>query len=323
MGVKTNPRKLRPNEIVKLVQAMKKFEDFLQPDATCLSPLGEDLLRTGIMKELEPEFVAVTTRRPAAYSGHPFIVETAIAYGGRVQKKGDINLYRFANKIPLIYDESGDVCWKVVKSINWRSYGVTSDMAIAVVVHLCSTKVPYKTVGKEIIADRPDVYKEILNGVREVSRHMKRYLARRERVKRQKRRLNVFSKYLPKIAEFSGKLGEMNIMPDVKKLFRRKTIFKDFVTSNEYVQSEMFHSESYKTLLIHIHNKHETNSVRISATASVNSGWKQLIKESILNPGAEFYEMFKAEIKLLRLEVRSESKDKHGIVDAFIDGLTE
>ena len=215
-----NPKKLKPSEIVKLVRMMKKFPDFLPPDAGCLSPLGEDLLRAGILKELKPEFIAVSQRKPSTYSGHPFIVETAIAYGGDIPKKDDIVVYRFANKIPLLYDEASDVSVRVIKSINWRRYKVAPGMPLAILVHLCSTKVPYKTVGKEFIADRPEVKSEILNGIREVARRLQIFLTKREHVAKEKKRLSVFSKYLPKIARFSTDLAGKTETPDVELLLK-------------------------------------------------------------------------------------------------------
>ena len=215
-----NPKKLRPDEIVRLVRMMKRFDSFLPPDASCLSPLGEDLLRTGILKELKPEFIAVSQRKPSTYAGHPFIVETAIAYGGEIPKKDDIMVYRFANKIPLLYDEASDVSLRVIRGINWRRYKVSSGMPIAILIHLCSTKVPFKTVGKEFIADRPEVKAEILNGVREVARRLQTFLAKREHVAQEKKRLSVFSKYLPKIARFSTDLAGKSEVPDIELLLK-------------------------------------------------------------------------------------------------------
>jgi len=222
-----DPKKLKPEEIVRFVQAMKSFNGFLPPDADSLSPLGEEILRAGILKELEPEFVAVTQRKPSAYSGHPFIVEVGIAYGGKISSGEDIILYRFANKIPLVYDESGDVSWRIIKSINWRKYGLMPGMPFAVLVHICSTKVPWKTVGKEIIADRPEVSREILNGIREVARQLSIYLARKEKIKRERARLSIFAKYLPKIAELSTKLTGKEKVPNINDLLRRAKKFEE------------------------------------------------------------------------------------------------
>jgi len=213
-----SPKKLKREEIVRLMQMMKRFTDFLPPDASCLSPLGEELLRAGILKELKPEFTAVCERKPSTYAGHPFIVEAAIAYGGSIPQKSNFVLYRFANRIPLLYDEASDVSFRVIQAMNWRRYKISQDMPIAILVHICSTKVPYKTVGKEFIADRPEVKKEVLNGIREVARDLQHFLSRRENVERERKRLNVFSKYLPKIAQFSTELAGREKPPDIEKL---------------------------------------------------------------------------------------------------------
>lgn len=213
-----NPKRLDHEEIVRLMHMLKKFPDFLPPDASCLSPLGEDLLRTGILKELNPEFVSVHQRKPATYAGHPFIVETGIAYGGEIPARGNFMVYRFANRIPLLYDEANDVSLRVIQAMNWRRYRVTPEMPVAIFVHICSTKVPYKTVGKEFIADRPEVRREIANGLREVARQIQLFLSKREHVDKERKRLGLFSKYLPRIAEFSTQLAGKKRRPDIEKL---------------------------------------------------------------------------------------------------------
>lgn len=218
-----NPKKLSHEEIVRLMHMLKKFKEFLPPDASCLSPLGEDLLTTGIKKELVPEFVAVHRREPATYAGHPFIVEIGIAYGGEVKSKEAFSVYRFANRIPLLYDEANDVSVRVISAMNWRRYHVLPDMPMAVLVHICSTKVPYKTVGKEFIADRPEVRREIANGLRKVARQLQLFLSKKEHVDRERKRLGVFSKYLPKIAQFSTQLAGKKRTPNIEKLLSSVT----------------------------------------------------------------------------------------------------
>ncbi len=215
-----NPKKLAHEEIVRLMQNLKKFREFLPPDASCLSPLGEDLLRTGITKELKPEYLVVHQRKPSTYAGHPFIIEVGIAYGGEIPKRGNFVIYRFANRIPLLYDEASDVSFRVIAAMNWRRYKVSPDMPIAIVVHICSTKVPYKTVGKEFIADRSEVRREIANELREVSRQLQHFLSKREHVDKERKRLSIFAKYLPKIAQFSSMLAGKEKLPDVDKLIK-------------------------------------------------------------------------------------------------------
>jgi DNA topoisomerase-6 subunit B len=215
-----NPKKLAHEEIVRLMQNLKKYKEFLPPDASCLSPLGEDLLRAGITKELKPEYLVVHQRKPSTYAGHPFIIEVGIAYGGDIPKRGSFVIYRFANRIPLLYDEASDVSFRVITAMNWRRYKVSPDMPIAIVIHICSTKVPYKTVGKEFIADRPEVRREIANELREVARQLQHFLSKREHVDKERKRLSIFAKYLPKIAQFSSMLAGKDQLPDVDKLIK-------------------------------------------------------------------------------------------------------
>ena len=238
-----NPKNLTSDEIVRIVNAMKNYR-FLSPDASCLSPIGEELLEAGIKKELSPEFVAVYQRKPSAYSGFPFIVEVGIAYGGQVEA-GGIRLYRFANKIPLLFDEASDVSWKIVNDeVDWRHYKVSPDMPIAVFVHICSTKVPYKTVGKEFIADRPEVEREVLNAVREVARRLSLFLSKKINMAHEKRRLDVFQKYLPKIASFSAKLAEEGKPPDVSPLLRSVLEHEKEIEDDEETESSETAKES-------------------------------------------------------------------------------
>ena len=218
---KMNPHKLNSNEIVQIVQMMKSYSDFLPPDAACLSPLGTNLLGAGIRKELKPEFIYVEQRNPSAYSGFPFIVEVGIAYGGDIPVSSGITLYRFANKIPLLYDEASDVARKVInEGINWRYYKIAPNLPIAIITHICSTKVPYKTVGKEFIADRPEIEREIKAAIKTVARYMRIFLSRKSRIEYERKRINLFERYLPKVAKFSTELAGKRKTPNIEPLLR-------------------------------------------------------------------------------------------------------
>ena len=221
---RTSPKKLTPEEIVRIVRSTKLYGDFKRPIATCLSPIGEELLETGITKELgltEEDYIKVVTRKPSTYLGYPFIVEAAVATGRTIRKVhgSGITLYRFANRIPLLFDEGSGVIWKSAnKNINWRTYSVESDTPLVIAVHVCSTKIPYKSVGKEFMADQPEVEKEITNAIREAARGVRGFIRRRTRIQREQRRLNIFAKFLPKIAEFSAKLAENEVEPNIEPL---------------------------------------------------------------------------------------------------------
>jgi len=221
---RAKPKSLKPEDIVTLVRTARQFSDFKRPDPSCLSPIGEELLETGIRKELnltESDFLQVVTRKPSTYLGFPFIVEAAVATGSSISKqyKSGTTIIRYANRIPLLFDESSGVVWKVInKNINWSTYKVYSDTPLVIVVHVCSTKIPYKTVGKEYMADQPEVEREITNAIRTAARSLRIYISRSHRAARERRRLNIFEKFLPKIAEFSTKLSDHEDYPDIEPL---------------------------------------------------------------------------------------------------------
>ncbi len=217
-----NPGELTSEETVRLVEAIHRFDGFLQPDASCLSPLGSEILDAGIRKELQPEFAATSIRPPSAYSGYPFIVEVGLAYGGRVLSPG-VKLFRFANRIPLLYDEASDVSWRVIsEEIDWKRYRIPPEAPLGIITHVCSTKIPYKTVGKEYLADRPELERELKNAVRDVLRQLSGYLKKKGSMEMVKRKLNIYGKYLPLIARFSTNLAKAKRPPRYGKLLGKR-----------------------------------------------------------------------------------------------------
>ncbi|MCD6348384.1 MAG: DNA topoisomerase VI subunit B [Candidatus Korarchaeota archaeon] len=215
------PSKLTKDEIAALFHALKSYDRFLPPDPSVLSPLGADLFESGIRKELQPEFVKAVQRPPSVYEAHPFIVETAIAYGGQIRPAGEIQLYRYANRIPLLYDVSSDVSYHIIKRIDWSNYGIKNpeDEPIVFFVHIVSTKVPFKTVGKEFIANVPEVAKEIELGLRNCARDLRIFLSRKRRREMLRKRYELFRMYYQIIAETLQEiLGER---PPVENLLNK------------------------------------------------------------------------------------------------------
>jgi len=223
-----NPKKLDDRQLEFLFRALVSYDNYLPPDPSVLSPLGPELWEEGIRKELRPEFVKAVQRPPAVVEGHPVIVETAIAYGGDIKPAGEVQLYRFANRIPLLYDVSSDVSYLVAKRINWSVYGIKSleEEPIALFFHVVSTKVPFKTVGKEFIANKPELAREVELGWRACARDLRIYLSRKRRAQSAARRLEMLARYYKLIAEVLEELtGERpEVEPLLKKLARKARI---------------------------------------------------------------------------------------------------
>lgn len=196
-----NPKELSKEELEALARALKEFSEFRKPRAEHLSPIGADLIKLGLSSILKSEFVDAVMMKPVVYEGHAVIVEVGIAYGGAMESLDEPLLLRFANKIPLLYDEKSDVSWKVVsETVDWSYYGVEFPAPIAILTHICGTKIPYKGVGKESVAEVPVVERVLEEGVRCVARSLKTYLTRKQREEEYMRKAITVIKYIPEVS---------------------------------------------------------------------------------------------------------------------------
>jgi DNA topoisomerase VI subunit B len=148
------PADLTDKQITRLVQLFHQVQLFRPPDGACLSPLGEYNLNLGIHKVLEPDLIATTRDKVFAYEGHPFVVEAAVSLGGKNVKEG-VTVYRFANRIPLLFEGGADVATRVaLTKIKWANYKVDYKRdKVGVFVSIVSTKIPFKGTSKEYIGD--------------------------------------------------------------------------------------------------------------------------------------------------------------------------
>lgn len=86
--------------------------------------------------------------------------------------------------------------------------------------HICSPKIPYKTVGKEAVADRPEIERELVTAIREAARALRLYLGKIEKRAMVKRRLDFYARYLPLIAKFAAELAGKRKPPKIESLLR-------------------------------------------------------------------------------------------------------
>jgi DNA topoisomerase-6 subunit B len=203
------------------------------PRTDCIVPIGEKQLLEGLHKELEADFFTVTTRTAAAYRGNPFQVEVAIAFarpsepgvevdeGGHLRKKeaqgrsageqliprkdDPVSLLRFANRVPLLYQQSSCAITKAVVQTNWRAYGLHQPKGalpiapMVILVHVASVWVPYTSESKEAIEPYPEILKEIKLGLQECARRLAHYLRRQTHLREEYDRRAYIEKYLPHI----------------------------------------------------------------------------------------------------------------------------
>ncbi|PIN83196.1 MAG: DNA topoisomerase, partial [Nitrosopumilales archaeon CG11_big_fil_rev_8_21_14_0_20_33_24] len=93
--------------------------------------------------------------------------------------------------------------------------------------HICSTRIPYKTVGKENVADRQEIERELRLGLQFLSRKLAAYMSKRGQAEMAKKRANLYAKYLPLISQFCTELSGKTKEPNYKKLLEEEITIDD------------------------------------------------------------------------------------------------
>jgi len=199
-----------------LLGAMQSVK-YLAPSTECLSPIGEALIRKGlknVLDEAKPEFYTPpVTRAPRVYSGNPFQIEVGIVYGGNIPADQPVTILRFANRVPLLYQQGGCALTKAVENVDWRRYGLEQRGGSGIpfgpaiiLVHIASTKVPFTSEAKEAVANLPEIQAELELALRESGRRLKIHLNKKETKSRTKAKFEIVQEILPLIAQKSAKI---------------------------------------------------------------------------------------------------------------------
>jgi DNA topoisomerase VI subunit B len=210
-----NPQKMSRNQFLELHKAFQKVK-IMAPPTDCLSPIGETLIRRSLKQEtqeISPEFIITASRPPNAYAGNPFQVEVGLVYGGNLPKEDQVKIMRFANRVPLLYQQGGCVTTQAITNIDWRRYGldqrsgkgIPNGPAI-ILVHVASTQIPFTSESKEAIADISEIENEIKLALRACARNVERHIKKKVRRKKTRDKFILITKILPEIAKKSASM---------------------------------------------------------------------------------------------------------------------
>jgi len=201
-----NPKRLVQDDIQRLLDAIEVTK-IPSPPTDCLSPIGEDLVMAGLKSGVEAEFYTSVTRPAAVYRGNPFQIEVGIAYGGQLPSDELAKVMRFANRVPLLYQNSACAIHKAVLGASWRNYGVQQSKGalpnapMVILIHMASVWVPFTSESKEAVAHYPEIIKEMTLALQEAGRQLKRFINRRAREKDALKKASYIQKYIPHIGD--------------------------------------------------------------------------------------------------------------------------
>ncbi len=202
---RSRPARIARQEADHLLKAINHTR-IMNPPTDCLAPIGDELILAGLKKQIEADFFTAVTRPPAVYRGNPFQIEAGLAYGGSLKADGLARVLRYANRVPLLYQQSACAITRSVLNTSWRNYGLQQSAGalptgpIVIMVHIASVWVPFTSESKEAVAHYPEIIKEIRLALQECGRKLAKFVRRRRKAAESERKKAFVQKYIPHIA---------------------------------------------------------------------------------------------------------------------------
>ena len=250
----SRPRNLHGTAAETFYKAIQSTK-IMAPPSNCISPIGEKAILHGLYKQIKGDFYTAVTRPPAVYRGNPFVIEAGLAFGkgpeqaaskteqpkeplaeGESHDDDDelASVIRYANRVPLLYQQSACATFKAVLDTTWRNYGVAQSRGalpagpMVIFVHMASVWVPFTSESKEAIADYDEIRKEIKLALQECGRRLGVFLRRRERAKGEFRRRNIFELYIEEVVEAcnrlkGGKIAKEKLLNQLQRIAAKRT----------------------------------------------------------------------------------------------------
>jgi DNA topoisomerase-6 subunit B len=284
--------KVRPRDVAEDREVAEKLHKaigetkIMNPPTNCLSPIGDELMRRGLVsfltviesegpeengdaqldldsaskkkaskkqkeaKAAAPEvpdappeegvekirghnyFIATVTRPPKVYRGNPFQVEVGLAYGGSWPADKPVELFRFANRVPLLFQKGACGMTEAVVKTDWRNYLLSQPKGslpvgpMALLVHIASVWVPFTSEAKEAVAHYPEITREIQLAAQECGRKLAAHIRKKQHADYQAQRRSIFELYIEEVARSIGKITGKSADPikrDFLKLANKVT----------------------------------------------------------------------------------------------------
>ena len=204
------PLTRRPGEINRdqaesIHQAIQATK-LMAPPMDCIAPIGEELIEKALCSEVSAAFYTSVSRRPVVYRGNPFLIEVGLAYGGDLPADQTITAYRYANRVPLQYQQGACAITKAISGTEWRNYqmqqprGALPVGPMLLMVHIASVWVPFTSESKEAIAHYPEIIKEIRLGLQECGRKVATHIRKQRREADSEKKRAYIVKYIPQVA---------------------------------------------------------------------------------------------------------------------------
>ena len=240
------PVRIKADEAQAMLDSFQEVK-LLAPPTDCLSPIEEILIKKGLSKAIDSRFASTVTRKPAVSQGNPFQIEVGLVFGGDLAADGPIEVLRFANRVPLMYQQGGCLLTKALESVDWKRYGLDHPGGkglpkgpAAVLIHLASTNVQFTSEAKEAVSDNEEVFEEIRKAMLEVGRGLKNHLKKSKQRKKAQEKFDLINIILPEISRKSSEMlgrDEPDLSPVITRIMNAVFLEDEVTWDNDAKQN--------------------------------------------------------------------------------------
>ena len=240
------PVRIKADEAQAMLDSFQEVK-LLSPPTDCLSPIEEILIKKGLSKAIDSRFASTVTRKPAVSQGNPFQIEVGLVFGGDLAADGPIEVLRFANRVPLMYQQGGCLLTKALESVDWKRYGLDHPGGkglpkgpAAVLIHLASTNVQFTSEAKEAVSDNEEVFEEIRKAMLEVGRGLKNHLKKSKQRKKAQEKFDLINIILPEISRKSSEMlgrDEPDLSPVITRIMNAVFLEDEVTWDNDTKQN--------------------------------------------------------------------------------------
>ena len=240
------PVRIKADEAQAMLDSFQEVK-LLAPPTDCLSPIEEILIKKGLSKAIDSRFASTVTRKPAVSQGNPFQIEVGLVFGGDLAADGPIEVLRFANRVPLMYQQGGCLLTKALESVDWKRYGLDHPGGkglpkgpAAVLIHLASTNVQFTSEAKEAVSDNEEVFEEIRKAMLEVGRGLKNHLKKSKQRKKAQEKFDLINIILPEISRKSSEMlgkEEPDLSPVITRIMNAVFLEDEVTWDNDTKQN--------------------------------------------------------------------------------------
>lgn len=189
-------------EAYQAIQAAK----LMAPSTKSVLSIGETNLAKSIMRLGETDFLAVVSRKPVIADFKPILVEVAIARRiGAAPEDGDsqVQVLRFANRVPLQFDKSACAIVKAIESVNWKTYGLTQPKQslplgpYIFAVSVVSPFLKFKNASKETVDASDELVDELRLAFIQCGQKLGAHIRREAKMADMERKLQHIEQFAP------------------------------------------------------------------------------------------------------------------------------